>query len=42
MAICEHAGFKFIDWSTKESMLYNIEKLLNAWFLVKKDINPNY
>jgi 3'(2'), 5'-bisphosphate nucleotidase len=33
-AICEHAGFKVIDWETKENMLYNREKLLNNWFLV--------
>jgi len=35
-AICEHAGFEVIDWSTKERMLYNREELLNAWFLVRK------
>ncbi|MFT4801103.1 MAG: 3'(2'), 5'-bisphosphate nucleotidase [Flavobacteriaceae bacterium] len=34
-AICEHAGFKVIDWNTKEDMLYNREQLLNNWFLVK-------
>jgi len=34
-AICEHAGFKVIDWSTKHNMLYNREDLLNNWFLVK-------
>ena len=34
-AICEHAGFKVIDWDTKEKMLYNREELLNNWFLVK-------
>ncbi|MDA8641747.1 3'(2'),5'-bisphosphate nucleotidase CysQ [Flavobacteriaceae bacterium] len=34
-AICEHAGFRVIDWETNESMLYNREKLLNNWFLVK-------
>jgi len=34
-AICEHAGFKVIDWKTKEPMLYNREELLNNWFLVK-------
>ncbi|MBT4779767.1 MAG: 3'(2'),5'-bisphosphate nucleotidase CysQ [Polaribacter sp.] len=33
-AICEHAGFKVIDWKTKEPMLYNREELLNHWFLV--------
>lgn len=35
-AICEHAGFKVIDWLTKEKMLYNREELLNNWFLVTK------
>lgn len=35
-AICEHAGFKVIDWITKENMQYNREELLNNWFLVKK------
>ena len=34
-AICEHAGFQVIDWSTKENMFYNREALLNHWFLVK-------
>ena len=34
-AICEHAGFKVIDWATKQNMLYNREELLNNWFLVK-------
>jgi 3'(2'), 5'-bisphosphate nucleotidase len=34
-AVCEHAGFKVIDWSTKQNMLYNREELLNNWFLVK-------
>ena len=34
-AICEHAGFKVIDWETKESMLYNRQELLNKWFLVE-------
>ena len=34
-AICEHAGFKVMDWTTKENMSYNREKLLNNWFLVK-------
>ena len=34
-AICEHAGFQVIDWSTKENMFYNREELLNHWFLVK-------
>jgi 3'(2'), 5'-bisphosphate nucleotidase len=33
-AICEHAGFKVVDWDTKEPMLYNREELLNNWFLV--------
>ncbi len=35
-AICEHAGFQVIDWETKAPMLYNRNKLLNNWFLVKK------
>jgi 3'(2'), 5'-bisphosphate nucleotidase len=34
-AICEHAGFRVIDWSTKENMLYNRGELLNNWFIVK-------
>ena len=34
-AICEHAGFKVIDWISKENMLYNRNELLNNWFLVK-------
>jgi 3'(2'), 5'-bisphosphate nucleotidase len=34
-AICEHAGFKVIDWETKAPMLYNREELLNNWFLAK-------
>ena len=34
-AICEHAGFEVIDWNTKRNMLYNREKLLNNWFIVK-------
>jgi 3'(2'), 5'-bisphosphate nucleotidase len=34
-AICEHAGFKVIDWKTKKPMLYNRQELLNNWFLVK-------
>jgi 3'(2'), 5'-bisphosphate nucleotidase len=34
-AICEHAGFKVIDWVTKENMLYNRKELLNNWFIVK-------
>ena len=33
-AICEHAGYKVIDWDTKKNMLYNREELLNNWFLV--------
>jgi 3'(2'), 5'-bisphosphate nucleotidase len=35
-AICEHAGFQVMDWSTKKPMLYNREELLNQWFLVKQ------
>ena len=33
-AICEHAGFRVIDWETKENLLYNRPKLLNNWFVV--------
>lgn len=33
-AICEHAGFTVIDYTTKEKMKYNRENLLNNWFLV--------
>jgi 3'(2'), 5'-bisphosphate nucleotidase len=33
-AICEHAGFKVIDWTSKETILYNRKELLNSWFLV--------
>ena len=33
-AICEHTGFKVIDWETKESLIYNRPKLLNNWFIV--------
>jgi 3'(2'), 5'-bisphosphate nucleotidase len=36
-AICEHAGFEVIDWDTKKPMLYNRERLLNNWFLVKRN-----
>ena len=35
-AICEHAGFQVLDWSTKENILYYREELLNNWFLVRK------
>lgn len=34
-AICEHAGFRVIDWETKKDLLYNRPKLLNNWFLLK-------
>jgi 3'(2'), 5'-bisphosphate nucleotidase len=34
-AICEHTGFKVIDWVTKKNMLYNRKELLNNWFLVE-------
>ena len=34
-AICEHAGFRVIDWETKQDLLYNKPKLLNNWFLIK-------
>jgi 3'(2'), 5'-bisphosphate nucleotidase len=33
-AICEHAGFKLLDWDTKKNMMYNREEVLNNWFLV--------
>ena len=33
-AICEHAGFRVIDWKTKKNLLYNRPKLLNNWFVV--------
>jgi 3'(2'), 5'-bisphosphate nucleotidase len=33
-AICEHTGFRVIDWETKEDLLYNRPKLLNNWFVV--------
>ncbi len=33
-AICEHAGFRVIDWKTKKDLLYNRPKLLNNWFIV--------
>jgi len=34
-AICMAAGFDVIDQNTGETMRYNREELLNAWFLVK-------
>ncbi|WP_373059526.1 3'(2'),5'-bisphosphate nucleotidase CysQ [Zunongwangia sp. H14] len=34
-AICSFAGKKVLEYSTKKEMLYNREKLLNNWFLVK-------
>lgn len=33
-AICEHAGFRVIDWVTQQNLLYNRPKLLNNWFVV--------
>ena len=33
-AICEHAGFRVIDWENKEDLLYNRPNLLNNWFVV--------
>lgn len=33
-SICNHAGFRVIDWVTQSPMLYNRNKLLNNWFLV--------
>ena len=35
-AICEHSGYSLIDLKTNKNMLYNKEKLINNWFLVKK------
>lgn len=34
-AICMAAGFDVVDQTTGETMRYNREQLLNAWFLVK-------
>lgn len=34
-AICKYAGKTVYDHKTKKEMLYNREKLLNNWFLVK-------
>lgn len=36
-AICEHAGFKAIDWQTNKKLLYNKRNLINSWFVVKKN-----
>ena len=33
-AICEHCGFRVIDWETKNDLIYNRPKLLNSWFVV--------
>ena len=33
-AICEHAGFRVIDFETKQDLLYNRPKSLNNWFVV--------
>ena len=33
-AICEHAGFRVIDWVTQQNLIYNRPKLLNNWFIV--------
>ena len=35
-AICEHAGFKVLDYNTNKPIKYNREKLLNSWFIVSK------
>lgn len=35
-AICMSAGCDVVDWTTKETMKYNRENLLNNWFLVTK------
>lgn len=34
-AICNHAGIDVTDVGTKKNMIYNREKLLNNWFIVK-------
>jgi len=34
-AICMAAGFDVLDQDTGQTMRYNRENLLNAWFLVK-------
>ena len=34
-AICEHAGFRVMDYKTKNNMLYNRPNLLNNYFIVK-------
>lgn len=34
-AICRYAGKQVLDYNTGTDMLYNREKLLNNWFLVK-------
>lgn len=34
-AIAKYAGKEFIDYKTKEEMVYNRKELLNNWFLVK-------
>ena len=34
-AICEGAGFKLIDYVTKNQMIYNRKELKNNWFIIK-------
>lgn len=34
-AICMHSNFNVIDWSTKETLIYNRFDLLNNWFIVQ-------
>ena len=34
-AIAKYAGKQFIDYKTKNEMLYNPQERLNNWFLVK-------
>ena len=36
-AICMYSGAQVIDWKTGQSMRYNKEKLLNNWFLVRRE-----
>lgn len=35
-AICKYSGAEVIDWETQCEMIYNREKLLNNWFLVRR------
>lgn len=39
-AICNAAGAKLIDWTTKAAMVYNRENLLNGSFVVRRHNSP--